>query len=194
MDEKTAQLRELFVDVAGEGTVTETQEESRGSLIADEGPVDERLRSVIEAMGEAFGFRTSLGDDRLCRLVRAFYAGDDDETIATALDCAPATVFRARMDLHLVRDADLPEELESTLRAASDGERPATDRVLDEQTVERAREAVEAVDRSRRVSHRYRTAFEEVLTDADLSMQFTAGAHEDGLDEATDDAEVGVKL
>ena len=194
MDEKTAQLRDLFVDVAGEETVTETQEETPGSLIADEGSVDERLRSVVTGMREALAFRTSLDDDRLCQLVRAFYAGDDDETIAATLDCEPATVFRARMDLHLVRDRDLPGELESRLRAASDGERPATDRDRDEQTIERAREAIEAMDRSRRVSHRYRTAFEEVLTDADLSVQFTAGAHEDGLDDATDGAEVGVEL
>ena len=34
--------------------------------------------------------------------------------------------------------------------------------------------------------------FEEVLTDADISVRLTADARADGLDEATEDAEVDV--
>lgn len=37
MDEKTEELRDIFVDVAGEDTVTERQEDGHGSLLSDEG-------------------------------------------------------------------------------------------------------------------------------------------------------------
>jgi hypothetical protein len=202
MDEKTEQLRDIFMDVADEDTVTESQHESHGSLATDEGSVDARLGSVIERLREKFEVRAPLDNEQLCRLVRAFYAGDDDETISTALGCTPRQVFRTRMDLHLVREEDLPgEKLQSAIRGSggSRAEEPTADELaaefdLEREAIERAREAVTAVDRSRRVSQRFRTAFEEVLTDADLSVQFTADAHEDGLEEATEGAEVDVKL
>lgn len=198
MEDKTEQLRDIFIDVADEETVTESQRESHGSLATDEGSVDARLRSDIERVREKFGVRTSLADEQLCRLVRSFYAGDDDETIAAELDCTPGEVFRTRMDLHLVHDEELPDkELQSAIRAASDEtttDEFAAEFGVDAATVDRAREAVAAVDRSRRVSQRFRTAFEETLTDADLSVQYTVAAHEDGLEDATDGAEVDVQL
>jgi len=201
MDDKTAQLRDIFIDVADEETVTESQHESRGSLATDEESVDARLRSVIERLREKFDIRTSLDDGQLCRLVRGFYAGDDDDTIATALGCSPEEVFRARMDLHLVCEADLPgDRLQSAIRSTdTESDAVTVDELpagceLGSTAFGRAREAVAAVDRSRRVSHRFRTDFEETLTDADLSVQFTADAHEDGLEDATDGAEVGVQL
>jgi len=202
MDDKTEQLRDIFVDVADEETVTESQHEGHGSLATDEESVDTRLRSTIERLCEKFEVRTALDDEQLCRLVRGFYAGDDDETIAAELGCSPEAVFRARTDLHLVCEAELPgERLQSAIRAAdqeSNGgattEELAAEFGLEPAAVERAREVVAAVDRSRRVSHRFRTDFEETLTDADLSVQFAADAHEDGLEDATDGAEVDVQL
>ncbi len=202
MDEKTEQLRDIFMDVADDETVTETQQDARGSLATDEGSVDARLQSVLERLRGKFDLRSSLDDDQLCRLVRAFYAGDGDDAIAESLGCTPGTVFRARMDLHLVRNEEGPDgEFETAVRAEDPefgGDVP-TDRLAaefdtDGETVERAATVVAAVDRSRRVSQRFRTAFEEVLTDADLSVQFTAEAHEDGLDDATEGAEVDVEL
>lgn len=201
MDKKTEELRDIFVDVADSETVTESQRESHGSLATDDESVDARLQSVIERLREKFELRTRLNDQQLCRLVRAFYAGDDDETVAAEFDCTSAEILRTRMDLHLVREEELPgEQFRSAARAADDPLDEATvDRLAAEfdaerAAVERASEAVAAVDRSRRVSHRFRTAFEEILTDADLSVQFTAEAHEDGLDDATDGAEVDVQL
>jgi hypothetical protein len=202
MDDKTEQLRDIFMDVADEETVTESQHESHGSLATDEDSVDARLRAAIGRLREKFELRTALDGEQLCRLVRAFYAGDDDETIAAELGCTRREVFRTRMDLHLVCDEDLPgETLQSAIRAAGADEpdEETTDRLaaefeMEPAAVERAREAVAAVDRSRRVSQRFRTAFEETLTDADLSVQFTADAHEDGLEDATDGAEVDVEL
>lgn len=197
MDDKTAQLRDIFMDVADEGTVTETQQEGHGSLATDEGSVDDRLRSVIDRLRETFDPQFALDDSTLCRLVRAFYAGDDDEAIVETVDCTPETVFQTRMQLHLVRERDLPgPELEARLRDTDDPDTAQLAAEFDhtEETVRRASEAVAAVDRSRRVSQRFRTAFEEALTDTDLSVQFTTGAHEDGLEEATEDAEVDVEL
>jgi hypothetical protein len=202
MDEKTEQLRDIFMDVADGETVTETQQDARGSLATDEGSVNTRLQSVLERLRRKFDLRSSLDDDQLCRLVRAFYAGDSDDAIAESLGCTPETVFRARMDLHLVRDEEGPGgEFETAVRAEDPefGGSVPTDRLAsefdtDRETVERAAAVVAAVDRSRRVSQRFRTTFEEVLTDADLSVQFTAEAHEDGLDDATEGAEVDVEL
>ncbi len=197
MDDKTEQLRDIFIDVADEETVTESQHESHGSLATDEESVDARLQSVIERLRERFEVRTSLDDGQLCQLVRAFYAGDDDETIAAELGCSRDEVFQTRMDLHLVCEEELPDEqLQSAIRAADSG---ATDALaaefgIETTAVERAREVVAAVDRSRRVSHQFRTDFEETLTDADLSVQFTADTHEDGLEDATDGAEVELQL
>ena len=64
----------------------------------------------------------------------------------------------------------------------------------DEAAVDRASAVVAAENRSRRVSHRFRTSFEEILTDADLTIRLTGGAHEDGLEEATEGAEVDVEF
>jgi len=215
MDDKTEQLRDIFLDVADDATVTETQEEGRGTLATDEESVDDRLQSIIDRLREKFDVRTGLDNERLCHLVRAFYAGEDDDTIATELGCPVEAVFRARMDLHLVRDEDLPgEELAATIRAdeglaatiradeavsPDDIEGAATAALADavgveQRTAERALAAMAATDRSRRVSHRFRTAFEEVLTDADISVRFTADTHDDGLEDATEGAEVDVEL
>jgi len=60
MDEKTERLRELFVDIAGEETVTESQTEDRGSLLGDSGG---DLGEVIEQLREKFGFELSLSDE-----------------------------------------------------------------------------------------------------------------------------------
>jgi len=205
MDDKTEELRDLFLEVADEETVTESQEATRGSLAADGDSVDERLCSVIEQMREKFAFASSLSEEELCRVVRSFYDGSDDDDIADALDVSSEAVFRARMDLHLVRDDDPPlrdgavDADEETVRAARErleiGEEPsdiADELSLDERTAEQIDAVVTTRDRSRRVSHRFRTAFEEILTDADLTVQFAADAHEDGLEEATEDAEVDV--
>jgi len=52
MDEKTEELRDIFVDVAGEDTVTERQEAGHGSLLSDEDGVEERLLAVIDGLGD----------------------------------------------------------------------------------------------------------------------------------------------
>jgi hypothetical protein len=201
MDEKTEELRDIFLDVADEETVTESQEEERGSLTGDEGAIEDRLGSVLEEMREKFTFTTDHTDEAYCRLVQLFYDGADDDGIADELSWTPGAVFATRMDLHLVRDDDPPVEAidEGRLAAIQDrldsGEAPdaiAGELGIDGVAVEQASALIEARNRSRRVSHRFRTEFEEILTDVDLTVQFTAETHDDGLDEATEGAEVDV--
>lgn len=199
MEEKTEELRELFLDVTDEETLTESQEDSRGLLTGERKPVDERLETVIAQIDEKFGVQTPLSKDQECQLVRLFYAGESDAAIASALDVSADDIFDARMALLLVRDADIPEpelgrEHQRKLLGEGSVETVAEETGLDISVVERAKEALTADERSGRVSHRFRIEFEEILTDADLTVRFTVGAHEDGLEDATDGAEVDVEF
>jgi len=198
MDEKTEELRDIFLDVAEEETVTESQEDTRGTLVGDSEDVGERLRGVIASMREAFTFRTDLPDSDLETVIRQFYEGAPDAEIADSLGVDAETAFRARLDLHLLREDELAATVEHPDAVQSryaEGAAPAevADAVdTDESTAERALALVDAQDSARRVSYRYRTAFEEILTDADMTVQFTGDALEDGLEEATEGAETDV--
>jgi hypothetical protein len=201
MNEKTEELRDIFLDVADEETVTESQEEGRGSVTDAGGTDEDRLAAVIDEMQTKFEFETELSDSALRQLVEQFYEGWGDDEIASELSCSGAEVFRARMDLHLVRDEDPPgatveDAIWERIRdeADTDAETLATELDLAQSTVERVRTVIDAGNRARRVSQRFRTAFEESLTDVDLTTQFAANAHEDGLDDATEDAEVDVQF
>ena len=197
MDEKTEELREIFMDVAEAETVTESQTEQRGSLLREES-VDERLSEVIGRMREQFDFRTDLADEELCTVVKEFYDGESDDGIATVLRVPRAFVFDARMDLHLVREEDTAGVDTSTLRERLDGDEPlgaiAADVEADPSTTELALRAVRAENRSKRVSQRYRTEFEEILTDADIAVRLTADVQDDGLEDATEGLEVDVEF
>lgn len=201
MDEKTEELRDIFLSVSDEETVTESQTEARGSMTDSGGDVDDRLQRVITEMREEFSFRNDLGGDRLEDVVRLFYDGRDDEEIADTLDIDVETVFHARMDLHLVRDDELraagidERTIDHVRERYAAGHEPgliAEELECAVETVEHIWTVIETRNRARRVSNRYRTAFEEILTDADLTVQFTADAHRDGLDDATEGAEVDV--
>jgi hypothetical protein len=130
MDEKTAELRDIFVETTGSDTVTERQAESPGTLTdRDEAAVDERVRELVAAMRERYDFSTDLDDAAYARIARGRFEFDDDAAIAAALaegddvvragdasdpsddtpepvDVDPDTVRDARFDLHLVREAD----------------------------------------------------------------------------------------
>lgn len=168
MDDKTAELRDIFLDATGgEGTVTERQAERRGSLVDVDDPetVDARLRDLVAAMRERYDFETDLDPDGYVRLIRGFYDGEDDATLADALGVDTDTVFRARLDCHLVRKDD-----EGTA------------------AVEASRE------RAVRANDRFRDAFTDLLTDADLSGRLASDSREDGLREATEDIETDVSF
>ena len=200
MDEKTRQLRDIFLDVAEDATVTEHQEPSRGSL-AQGTDTDERVRAVIDSMRERRDFPTSLSTDALVRVVRGFYAGESDAEIARLIDDEPSreTVARARLDLHLVADRDLeaPFDLDA-LRRSMDAERPTADIAdelgVSESTVRRYRRVVETQRARRAVGDRYRQEFDRLLSDRDLEERLTEELRQTGLEDATDGMESNVSF
>ncbi|MFW5964606.1 MAG: conditioned medium-induced protein 4 [Natronomonas sp.] len=197
MDEKTEELRDIFVDITDEDTVTERQSESRGSLTGETST--EGLATIVAEMREVCGFDTSLDDEALVAIVERFYAGDSDADIAEALDVDRRTVFRGRLDLHLLRerDTDAPFDLETLREFLAEG-RPTSDIAeefdVSESTVRRYRRVVDARDESRRVSGRFRSEFEDLIATADLSQQLTTDVQDDGLEEATESMETNVQF
>lgn len=194
MDDQTERLRDIFMDVAEDESVTERQAERRGTLATDAAAIDERLADVVARMRERFEFAAELDTETYVDIVRGFYDGREDDALAEELDLDPATVRQARADLHLVEPEDAGDvDLEAARERVAAGEDPeaaATAAEADEP--ERVAPVLAAMDRSRRVSQRFRSEFEEILTDADISVRLTADAQEDGLAEATEDAEVDV--
>ncbi|MBP2251975.1 hypothetical protein J2754_002312 [Halarchaeum solikamskense] len=199
MDEKTRELRDIFVDVTDGETVTERQEEGHGSLATD-AEIDERLRDAVSAMRERLDFRTDLDLDALVRLVRGFYAGQDDAALADALGVDEATVTEARRDLHLVQPdvADAPLDLDAFRRAIETGDPDAAELAdsldSDEATVRDYRDVARVQTEIQSVNDRYRAEFETVLQDRDLAERLTTAAREDGLEEATEGQETNTNL
>ena len=150
-------------------------------------------------MRERYEFDTSLSDEALVAVVEGFYTGSADSAIAEELGVSRRDVFRARLDLHLVRDrdTDAPFDFEAFRDRLSEGH--STSDVADEfdvsaSTVRRYRRVVESQNEARRVSDRFRSEFEDALVDADLAEQFTTDMKDDGLDEATDGMETNVSF
>jgi len=211
MDEKTEELRELFVDVTDAETVTERQEETRGSIATDEGEIEERLRPTIDEMGDRYDFETLLPRSALVTVVRSFYAGESDAEIARELDeeslagadgSPEEAVARARIALHLVTEDDRegPVDVDALRQALEDG---GEDRSIDEIAAEfgvsdaearRARRIAEVEAERRLVGDRFRQEFEHALADRALSDRLTEGITEDGLEEATEDIETDVSF
>ena len=222
MDEKTAELRDIFVDVTDESTVTERQEDTPGSLTSDE-PAAERVEAVVDSMRERYDFDTDLPDAALAELVEGFYDGAGDAALAeraadtmdeadgedgdppdadTAGDDTADTdtpdlsrrdVFRSRMDLHLVREADTDAPFAlGDLRDRLVDDEPVAEIAEEfdaaESTVRRYRRVLDTQAERRRVGDRFREAFDEILADADLAA-LTEDVTRDGLDDATDGME-----
>jgi hypothetical protein len=199
MDEKTAELRDIFIEATGADTVTETQQAERGSLTADERRARERVATLVETMRERYDFETDLSDDALVELVERFFDEEDDEQIAAALDSDAETVFRARLDLHLLREADRDapvdlEELRSLVAEGSDLATCAAELDVEEPVVRRYYRVIEARNEARRANYRFSDEFAELLTDSDLSGRLASDARESGLQEATEDMETDVSF
>ena len=221
MDEKTAELRDIFVETTGSDTVTERQAESPGTLTdRDEAAVRERVRELIAAMRERYDFSTGLDDATYARIARARFELDDDAAIAAALaagddaggesdDDAPEPVAvdadavrDARFDLHLVREADrdvddAPFEYADVKSLTAEG-RSIVDcaAALDADPDAVAKYArVARVDlTATRANDRFRDEFRDLLTDAEIEGNHAESAREDGLKEATEDIETNVSL
>jgi hypothetical protein len=200
MDEKTAELRDIFIDVTDGETVTERQEDARGSLTEDEDRIDERLDDVVARMREQFDFRTDLSTGDLRRVVRGFYDDEDDATIADALDTDEGTVVTARHDLHLLREAETDGPFEfARLRELRNEEQEYTDAELaaelgvSEATLDTYEAVVDTQNEKRSVNDRFADEFAELLTDADL-QDHTESVEDDGLQEATEGMETDVSF
>lgn len=189
MDEKTEELRDIFVDVAGEESVTESQEESPGSLTTDEDGVDDRIAAVIERMRDRYDFDSGLDEDALVAVVRGFYDGDDDAAIADDLGAAPEDVLEARLDLHLFRDADTDAPFDLAplrKRVEDDVATLAADLDVSPEDIRHYRQVVTAQNDARQASQRFQSEFEEALADAGLTAM-TDAMPENGLDDTTED-------
>lgn len=200
MDEKTAELRDIFMDVTDESTVTEKQEETHGSL-SSEAEVAERLEDVVSRMRDRYDFGTTLSDEELVTVVRGFYAGDSDAEIARELGDASLgkTVSRARIDLHLLRDSDTDapfdlDGLRDLVEADASNAECAEELGVSKSTVRRYRRVIETQQERRTVNDRFRDEFENVLQDRELSDRMTEEAQKDGLEDATEGMETNVSF
>ncbi len=194
MDEKTEQLRDLFVDVTRGEAVTEQQRETPGTLADDESK-DERIRELIEAMDERYGLPETIDREGYLTVAYGFYDGQTDEELATELSVSAKAVRRARFALHLVHDADHEGPVDPhRIREAVSSEVSAADLVsetdADEDAIRAQLEAARATGRMRQSSHRFRDQFDELLGDADVADHMPDDLTEDGLREATEDMEI----
>lgn len=213
MDEKTERLRDLFVDATGSETVTEPQEESRGSLAdRDEAAAAERVRELVSAMRDRYEFSTDLGDSVYAAVVRAYFTEgiDGDAAIAAAVgdeedgsvvdgDVDAETVRDLRLDLHLVDDTDRDApfeyaELKRLVVADRSVAECARELDADADTVERYAAVARADAESTRANDRFRDEFRALLTDAEITESHAGDAREDGLRDATEDIETDVSF
>jgi len=196
MDEKTEELRDIFIDVADDETVTESQADTHGSL-SSETEVDERLQEAVTDMRDSLEFDTDFDDDELADVVKRFYAGESDAEMAEHVGADADVITRTRLDLHLLREADtdVPFDVD---RLRELRETDATPGELAEEldasrdTIRRCARALDTKDEIRRVNDRYRAEFENALRDRELSERLTSTVHEDGLDEATEGQETDI--
>jgi len=199
MDDKTAELRDIFIDATGSDSVTETQSESPGSLTDSDTDVTGRLLELVDRMRERYAFETEFDNETLSRIVQWYYADCTDREIAAELEVGPEAVFTARLDLHLVAEADREASFDlDELRRLVVDDVPLAERAeqldVTEETARHYSQVVHADLRSTRANNRFRDEFAELLTDSDLTGQLARDAREDGLREATEDIETDVSL
>lgn len=200
MDEKTKQLRDLFMEVAGDSTITESQVDERGTL-AEATEVDDKLRAVIGVMIDSYDIRTSLSQEELVTVVKGFYAGESDAKIAAGFSdsVSPRTVTRARINLHLVTDDDKQpsfdyEAFRQDLNTGMSVEELAEAYEVAPSTIKWYKTIVEIENERRIVGDRYRDEFARILDDKDLSDQLTREIRDSGLREAAEDIETNVSF
>jgi len=196
MDEKTAALRDLFVDVTGEESVTTTQSEGPGTLV-DDADLDAALADVVADLRAAEGVTSDLDDAALVEVVRRYYAGESDGAIAAALETDERTVFAARLDCHLLRESDADVDVDgdaarSPLDEGLDADAVAERLDADPEDVRRYAAVVATRRAVQRVNRRYRDRFEAILEDRDIAERLTGDVGLDALAEATADQEVDV--
>lgn len=198
-DDKTDALRSIFLERASDDTVTETQTADRGSLTGDEEQIAEQIRGVVAEMRDRYEFETDLDDGDLVSVVRGFYAGRSDGAIADELGVEADTVARARLDLHLIRDADTDapfdiERLGELIEIGASIDEAAQDLDVSPGTVRHYRAVLAARHETRAAGRRYRSQFVDAIPAAGLDETLTGGIMEDGLEDATEGMETDVSF
>jgi hypothetical protein len=165
MTDRIDHLRDIYSRLGGAPSFTEAQQTPRGTVRAD-ADVDRDVLAVIDELRERSGFRTTLSDADLVSVVRGFYAGRSDTALAAVLGVSTATVFRARMNLHLFAPTDAPPELDPLVRRLRGGaavDAVAADADVPRAVVERLARLLTAREAARRVNYRYTTEFADLL-------------------------------
>lgn len=157
--DRTRELSDILASYGDVWTFTEAQEVPVGDVLAD-AEVDRRLRAVVARMRGQYEFASALDDATLATVVRRFYAGTADESLAAKVDTTAAEIRTARFDLHLFRPDEAP---------ITEHERAAT------------REAS-------RLGHRWNAEFESVLSAAGYPVSLSWNPIEDVL-ASTDEGE-----
>lgn len=199
LNDKTEALRDIFMERSEAETVTQTQTDDRGSLTGDEQAADEHIRRVIDEMRDRYEFRTDLDDSVLTDIVHGFYADRSDAQLSDELGLAAETVFRARLDLHLLRESDTDApialaELGDLLDEGLSVEDCAERLGVDPATVDRYKAVLSTRRAISSVSRRFRSEFEDALPAVSISDSLTDEIREDGLDDATEGMETDVSL
>lgn len=189
--EKTDRLREIFLDVADDPTVTEAQEETHG-ILQDTSAVDETLSDIIREMKTKYEFQTSLSITELAQLVRLFYDEYSDTAIARELGNASRdkAVARARIHLQLFRETDFDSPFDlDRLRDLLREDIPTADIAetlgVSKSTVRKYRRVIEVERAANADDHRYRRRFEATLAAPEQDEDIRKSL-EDGLDDAID--------
>ena len=193
MEEKTSQLRDIFMDVADEATVTEEQQETPGTLTGDT-PIDDRLDSLIAQMQDRYAFHSDLSPETYRAIARAVYDEQDDGQIATSLDVDEDTVFAARLDLHLLtaadRDGPIPIDTVRKHILQDDTDDIAAQFDTDPEILDRTIAVAETDIAMRQANYRFRDALDDILGDGDVAEHFTDDVTDDGLRDATEGMEI----
>ncbi len=195
MNEKTEELRDIFTSVTDEETITESQEDTRGSLTdQDESTVDERLEELIGQLRERYAFDLGLEEEVLLAIPKAFYEEKTDADIADELGIQSETVFEVRMALHLVDENEADGVDLAAIRDSTDDSALAEAYDTDEATIRRYRQIAHARDESRAANDRYRDEFDSILAESELSTRMATNVREDGLEDATEGMETDVSF
>lgn len=170
-EDRTERLRELFVDVTGDTTVTEQQEPSP-TVLGTQHDSDATLRETIQEMCEEYGIQTSLTVDELATVVRLFYDERSDTAIARELgdSSRDRTIARARINLQLFRETDFEAPFDLThLREMMTNDLPTTSIAeqfnVSETTVRSYRRLLEQEREAIATDYAYPTRFQEILAD-----------------------------
>ncbi|ESS11233.1 MAG: hypothetical protein A07HR60_01950 [uncultured archaeon A07HR60] len=201
MDEKTEDLRDIFIDTTGAEEVTASQEETPGNLLGgdEDAAAGERVAALVALVDERYGLDTPLSPEEYERVVYGVFDGESDAEMAEAIGVEESAVFGARMDLHLVRDDDreAPFSLDR-LRELMSRDVGLPERVdtldTDEPTVRHYSRVAAADLESTRANHRFRDEFRDLLTDADLAESHAEGGRDESLLEAAEDIESNVSF